>query len=84
MPYPALLNKIIVLFYRALTKAINKSNEQKLAAKVLQGGGFMTSSDLMKKGKELSKELRRKQVKKKLTRVEEKLAELKKKDEDAV
>mmetsp|Transcript_5025 Transcript_5025/g.7679 ORF Transcript_5025/g.7679 Transcript_5025/m.7679 type:complete len:126 (+) Transcript_5025:75-452(+) len=58
---------------RRLSQAINKSNEQKIAAKVIQAGGKIGTSDIMQRGKELSKEQRRSQVKKKVTRVEEKL-----------
>jgi len=66
---------------KELSKAIDKANEQKVAAKLLQNGGLMKTADLIAKGKELSKEQRRKQVKKKLTRVEEKLKTLKEKAE---
>jgi hypothetical protein len=66
---------------RRLTKAIDKANEQKVAAKLIQGGERIGTTDIMKKGKELNKELRRSQVKKKLTRVEEKLEALKDKAE---
>lgn len=62
---------------RDITKAIGKSIEQKLAAKVIQNGGHIGLRDVMQKGKELSKELRRKEVKKRKTRVELKLEELK-------
>lgn len=61
---------------RELSKAITKANEQKIAAKLLQDGGSLGSADLSSKGKELAKELRRSQVKKKLTRVEEKLRDI--------
>ena len=61
---------------RELSKAITKANEQKIAAKLLQDGGNLGSADLSSKGKELAKELRRSQVKKKLTRVEEKLRDI--------
>lgn len=61
---------------RALSKAIDKANEQKVAAKLLQGGGKLKNAELLQKGKVLNKELRRAQVKKKLSRVEEKLAAL--------
>ena len=67
---------------RDLTKAINKVNEQKISAKVLQAGGHMKTKDLFQRGKELAKQQRRDQVKKKVTRVEEKLAELKKATEN--
>lgn len=66
---------------RALSKEIDKANEQKVAAKLLQGGGKIGFTDLLQKGKSLNKEIRRSQVKKKLGRVEEKLVELEKKAE---
>lgn len=65
-----------------LSKAIDKANEQKMAAKLIQAGGRMSTKDLMQRGKELNKETRRNQVKKKLTRVEEKLQELKAKADE--
>jgi hypothetical protein len=64
-----------------LKAAIDKANEQKIAAKTIQDGGHLAISDLKKKGKELNREQRRTQVKKKLTRVEEKLVALKAKAE---
>lgn len=66
-----------VLEERELTKAISKSVEQKVAAKLIQGGGKLGLKDIMQKGKELSRDLRRKQVKRKKSRMEEKLLELK-------
>ena len=66
---------------RELSKAIDKANEQKIAAKTIQDGGHLAISDLKRKGKELNREQRRTQVKKKLTRVEEKLVALKAKAE---
>jgi hypothetical protein len=66
---------------RALSKAIDISNEKKVAAKLLQGGGKLTTSDIKSKGKELAKELRRNLLKKKVGRVEQKLNELKKAEE---
>ena len=58
---------------RTLTKAIDKSIEKKITAKLLQGGGKVKSQDLLQSGKELAKENRRSMVKKKVGRVEEKL-----------
>eukprot|EP01038_Epipyxis_sp_PR26KG_P009789 gene9789-13170_t len=66
---------------RALTKAIGKANEQKVSAKLLQDGGKIGMVDILQKGKELNKELRRSMVKKKVGRVEAKLKELKEKAE---
>jgi hypothetical protein len=64
-----------------LTKAIDKASEQKVAAKFVQGGGKLGLKDVMQAGKELNKEQRRKQVKRKVGRVEEKLNILKEKAE---
>jgi hypothetical protein len=66
---------------RLLSKAIDKSNEQKMAAKALQSGVRVGMADLLSKGKELNRETRRKQLKNKVGRVEEKLKELEKKAE---
>jgi hypothetical protein len=64
-----------------LSKAIDKSNEIKVAAKLIQDGGRVSLLDIMKGGKEINRENRRKIVKKKETRVEEKLRELTEKAE---
>jgi hypothetical protein len=62
---------------KQLSKAIDQANEAKCAAKLLQSGGMLaTLKDTTKKGKELNKEKRRSQVKKKVGRVEEKLKAL--------
>lgn len=61
---------------RFVSKEIGKQAEQRTAAKLIQGGGKMLLKDLVQKGKELNKETRRSQVKKKLGRVEQKLKEL--------
>lgn len=66
---------------RELSKAIDKANEQKVAAKLVQGGGKLATKDILQRGKELNRQQRRSQVKKKLTRVEEKLRDLKAKAE---
>jgi hypothetical protein len=58
---------------RDLSKAIDKANEQKVAAKLLQAGGKIAAVDLKAAGKEYNKNIRRTQLKRKLTRVEEKL-----------
>ncbi len=67
---------------RALSKEIGKASEQKLAAKVIQDGVKLKLSDILQKGKELNKEQRRKQHKKKVGRVQEKLRELEAKAEE--
>ena len=64
---------------RKLSKAIDKSNEQKVASKLIQDGGRLGLSDVMQKGKELNRENKRALVKKKVGRVEEKLNQLKEK-----
>ena len=66
---------------RAVSAAIDKKNVQIIAAKVIQSGGKMGTADLVKVGKELSREQRRALVKKKVGRVEEKLQALKAKAE---
>ena len=67
---------------RKLSKAIDISNEQKVAAKVVQDGGKMMLSDVMQKGKELNRDNKRNIVKKKIGRVEQKLNVLKAQEED--
>ena len=63
---------------KILSKAIDQANEAKCAAKLLQSGGMLaTLKDTTMKGKDINKEKRRAQVKKKLGRVAEKLKELK-------
>lgn len=62
---------------RALSKAIDKANEKKVAAKLLQAGGKLSTTDIKAAGKELNKDLKRKMLKRKLTRVEEKLQQIK-------
>ena len=66
---------------RELSKAIAKANEQKVAGKLIQGGGKLTTKDILQKGKELNREKRRSEVKRKVGRVEEKLKELKERAE---
>ncbi len=65
----------------SLTRAIDKANEQKVAAKLIQDGGRVKLTDVMKVGKDLNREKRRDLVKKKLTRVEDKLKTLRAKAE---
>ena len=62
---------------RALSKAIDKANEKRVAAKLLQAGGKLSTTDIKAAGKELNKDLKRKMLKRKLTRVEEKLQKIK-------
>ena len=66
---------------RILSKAISVASEKKVAAKLLQAGGKITTNDIKAKGKELARELRRALVKKKVGRVEAKLNELKRIEE---
>lgn len=58
---------------RALSKEIAKSVEIKVAAKVLQGGGKIGIQELSAKAKLMNRDSRRNQLKKRTTRVEEKL-----------
>lgn len=67
---------------RALSKAIGKASEQRVAAKVIQDGVKLKLTDILQKGKELNREERRKMLKKKVGRVEEKLRELEKRAEE--
>lgn len=66
----------------ALSKAIAKSCEQKIAAKAVADGSKMVLTDILQKGKELNREEKRKQLKKKVGRVQEKLQELERKAEE--
>ncbi len=65
-----------------LSKAINVASENKVAAKLLQVGGKIVTGDIKSKGKDLAKEQRKEQVKKKVGRVEEKLNLLKQREEN--
>ena len=58
---------------RALSKEIAKAVEIKVAAKVLQGGGKIGIRELSSKAKDMNRDARRNQLKKRTTRVEEKL-----------
>lgn len=66
---------------RELSKAIGKASEQKVAALVLSDGVKIKTKDLLDRGKELNREQRRKQLKKKVGRVKEKLRDLEEKAE---
>ncbi|CAM9522471.1 unnamed protein product, partial [Discosporangium mesarthrocarpum] len=61
------------------TKMINSYNEQQMAARCFQNQEKLTLKDVSEKGRELARDIRRTQVKKKKTRVEEKLAKAKEK-----
>jgi hypothetical protein len=64
-----------------LSKVIAQSNEEKVAAKLVQAGGRLsTVEDLHVKGKDINKARRREEMKKKVGRTEAKLLELKAKD----
>ena len=67
---------------RDLNKAIAKSCEQKIAAKAIGDGGKLILKDVIQKGKELNRELKRNQVKKKVGRVQEKLNQLEREAEE--
>ena len=58
---------------RQLSKEIGKKCEKIVSAKLVQTGAKLSLSDLQAKGKDLARDIRRKQVKKKVSRVEEKL-----------
>ena len=62
---------------RDIGKAIDKKNEQSIAAKVLQAGGRLGQTDLISKGKEFNRDRRRLDLKKKVGKVEQKLNSLK-------
>lgn len=64
-----------------LSRAIAKANEQKVAAKLLQSGSKLVMKDLVDKGKELNRETRRDKLKKKVSRVEEKIQKIRAKQE---
>lgn len=66
---------------RTLSRAIDKASEQKVTALVLSDGVKIKTKDLLQKGKELNRELKRKLLKKKVGRVKEKLRELEEKAE---
>ena len=66
---------------RNLSKAIAKASEQKVAAKLIQDGAKLTMTDLKAKGKELNRQQRREQLKKKVPRVDEKIAKIVEKQE---
>jgi hypothetical protein len=60
-----------------VTKTINKHNEAMISAKAVQAGGRLKTSDLQAKGKETAKEIKRTMLKKKSSKLEETLRELK-------
>eukprot|EP00640_Fibrocapsa_japonica_P006053 CAMPEP_0113936266 /NCGR_PEP_ID=MMETSP1339-20121228/3218_1 /TAXON_ID=94617 /ORGANISM="Fibrocapsa japonica" /LENGTH=120 /DNA_ID=CAMNT_0000938677 /DNA_START=31 /DNA_END=393 /DNA_ORIENTATION=+ /assembly_acc=CAM_ASM_000762 len=62
---------------KAISRAINKKNEQATAAKALQSGAHLNITDVKTSGKELVKEIRRNMLKKKSSRIEEKLEKAK-------
>jgi hypothetical protein len=69
------------LMDRELSKEIGKASERKVAAKVIQDGGKITTKDILQEGKELNRELKRKLLTKKVGRVKAKLNELEEKAE---
>mmetsp|Transcript_36106 Transcript_36106/g.52889 ORF Transcript_36106/g.52889 Transcript_36106/m.52889 type:complete len:132 (+) Transcript_36106:28-423(+) len=71
--------KLQAIEQSAITKEINKKNEQMLAGKAIQGGDTLFMRELKTKGKEITKEIRRNALKKKESRIEEKLAKAKEK-----
>mmetsp|Transcript_38753 Transcript_38753/g.51060 ORF Transcript_38753/g.51060 Transcript_38753/m.51060 type:complete len:128 (+) Transcript_38753:46-429(+) len=71
--------KLQALEQREITKAINRNNEEMLAAKAIQGGDTIHLAELRSKGKQMVKEIRRNLLKKKDSRIEEKLKKAKEK-----
>jgi hypothetical protein len=60
-----------------ISKAIAKKNEKTVAGKLLQSGNMLTTlKEVQRVGKEHNKEVNRSMVKKKLSKVEEKIKEL--------
>ena len=61
---------------RALSKEIARASESKVAAKLLQNGSKLNMNDLMSKGKEINREKRRNELKKKVSKVDQKINRL--------
>ncbi|CAM9151434.1 unnamed protein product, partial [Choristocarpus tenellus] len=61
------------------TKMINSNNEQQMAARCFQNQEKISLNDIQVKGRELAREIKRTSLKKKKTRIEEKLAKAKEK-----
>ena len=61
---------------RALSKEIAKASESKVAAKLLQNGSKLAMTDLMSKGKQINREKRRNELKKKVSKVDQKINRL--------
>jgi|EP00624_Nannochloropsis_granulata_P007145 hypothetical protein len=59
-----------------ITKAINQNVERVSSARALKAGDTFSMNDVKSIGKELNRDIRREEVTRKKTRVEEKLAEL--------
>ena len=66
---------------RLLSKEIARASEQQCSAKLIQSGSKLTLTDLRNKGKELNRETRRDELKKKVGVVDAKIAKLIKKQE---
>jgi hypothetical protein len=78
---PKTIHRDAALDDRALSRAIDKASEQRVASKVIQDGGKIGLNDVLQKGKELNREHKRKMLKKKVGRVHEKLKALEEKAE---
>ncbi|GAB5034475.1 Hypothetical protein NocV09_01900950 [Nannochloropsis oceanica] len=59
-----------------ITKAINQNVERVSSARALKAGDTFSMNDVKSIGKELNRDIRREEMTRKKTRVEEKLAEL--------
>ncbi|CAM9603599.1 unnamed protein product [Scytosiphon promiscuus] len=68
-------------FYRpqATTKMINSANEQRAAAKCFQNQEKLFLRDVKESGRDLARDIKRKSLKRKKTRIEEKLEQAKEK-----
>ena len=64
---------------RALSKEIAKASEGKVAAKLLQDGAKLKMNDLVSKGKEINRDKRRDELKKKVSKTDEKIRKLEEK-----
>eukprot|EP00752_Nemacystus_decipiens_P012036 g10671.t1 len=63
----------------ATTKMINNTNEQQAAAKCFQNQEKLFLNDVKERGRELARDIKRKALKRKKTRIEEKLEQAKEK-----
>ncbi|EWM29852.1 hypothetical protein Naga_100017g7 [Nannochloropsis gaditana] len=66
-----------------ITKAINQNVERVSSARALKAGDTFSMQDVKRIGKEMNRDMRREELSRKKSRVEEKLAELQAKVEEA-